>query len=555
MLSDVEIAQSATLKPIDDIATSLGLEDHEFEPYGRYKAKLPLSVLRSREHAPDGKLVLVTGMSPTPAGEGKTTVNVGLSMALHKIGKSAVSTLREPSLGPVFGMKGGAAGGGYSQVLPMDDINLHFTGDVSAIEAANNLLSALIDNSIHHGNPLRINPKKVTHRRAIDVNDRVLREIVVGMGSSANGVMRADGMNIVPASEIMAILCLATDLDDLKRRLSEMIVAYTVDNEPVTAADLGAVGAMAMLMKDAIKPNLVQTTENTPAIIHGGPFANIAHGCNSILATKMGLKLAEYTVTEAGFGADLGAEKFFDIVCPVAGFTPNAAVVVVTVRALRYNGEAQAEQTAVHSLDPVRSGLVNLERHLENLAKFGVPCVVAINRFPTDTDEEIEVIKRRCAELGVGVAESEGFTRGGDGATELAEIVVELCEREPDFAPLYDPSLVIKDKIATVAREIYRADGVDYTSAAESDIERLAQIGINDLPVCMAKTQYSFSDDPAVLGAPTNFRITVREVRLSSGAGFVVALTRSIITMPGLPKEPAALGMDIHDDGTIVGLS
>lgn len=555
MLSDVEIAQSATLKPIDDIAASLGLEDHEFEPYGRYKAKLPLSVLRSREHAPDGKLVLVTGMSPTPAGEGKTTVNVGLSMALHKIDKSAVSTLREPSLGPVFGMKGGAAGGGYSQVLPMDDINLHFTGDVSAIEAANNLLSALIDNSIHHGNPLRINPKKVTHRRAIDVNDRVLREIVVGMGSSANGVMRADGMNIVPASEIMAILCLATDLDDLKRRLSEMIVAYTVDNEPVTAADLGAVGAMAMLMKDAIKPNLVQTTENTPAIIHGGPFANIAHGCNSILATKMGLKLAEYTVTEAGFGADLGAEKFFDIVCPVAGFTPNAAVVVVTVRALRYNGEAQAEQTAVHSLDPVRSGLVNLERHLENLAKFGVPCVVAINRFPTDTDEEIEVIKRRCAELGVGVAESEGFTRGGDGATELAEIVVELCEREPDFAPLYDPSLVIKDKIATVAREIYRADGVDYTSAAESDIERLAQIGINDLPVCMAKTQYSFSDDPAVLGAPTNFRITVREVRLSSGAGFVVALTRSIITMPGLPKEPAALGMDIHDDGTIVGLS
>ena len=555
MLSDVEIAQSATLKPIDDIAASLGLEDHEFEPYGRYKAKMPLSVLRSREHAPDGKLVLVTGMSPTPAGEGKTTVNVGLSMALHKIGKSAVSTLREPSLGPVFGMKGGAAGGGYSQVLPMDDINLHFTGDVSAIEAANNLLSALIDNSIHHGNPLRINPKKVTHRRAIDVNDRVLREIVVGMGSSANGVMRADGMNIVPASEVMAILCLATDLDDLKRRLSEMIVAYTVDNEPVTAADLGAVGAMAMLMKDAIKPNLVQTTENTPAIIHGGPFANIAHGCNSILATKMGLKLAEYTVTEAGFGADLGAEKFFDIVCPVAGFTPNAAVVVVTVRALRYNGEAQAEQTAVHSLDPVRSGLVNLERHLENLAKFGVPCVVAINRFPTDTDEEIEVIKRRCAELGVGVAESEGFTRGGDGATELAEIVVELCEREPDFVPLYDPSFVIKDKIATVAREIYRADGVDYTSAAESDIERLAQIGINDLPVCMAKTQYSFSDDPAVLGAPTNFRITVREVRLSSGAGFVVALTRSIITMPGLPKEPAALGMDIHDDGTIVGLS
>lgn len=555
MLSDVEIAQSATLKPIDDIAASLGLEDHEFEHYGRYKSKLPLSVLRSREHAPDGKLVLVTGMSPTPAGEGKTTVNVGLSMALHKIGKSAVSTLREPSLGPVFGMKGGAAGGGYSQVLPMDDINLHFTGDVSAIEAANNLLSALIDNSIHHGNPLRINPKKVTHRRAIDVNDRVLREIVVGMGSSANGVMRADGMNIVPASEVMAILCLATDLDDLKRRLSEMIVAYTVDNEPVTAADLGAVGAMAMLMKDAIKPNLVQTTENTPAIIHGGPFANIAHGCNSILATKMGLKLAEYTVTEAGFGADLGAEKFFDIVCPVAGFTPNAAVVVVTVRALRYNGEAQAEQTAVHSLDPVRSGLVNLERHLENLAKFGVPCVVAINRFPTDTDEEIEVIKRRCAELGVGVAESEGFTRGGDGATELAEIVVELCEREPDFVPLYDPSLVIKDKIATVAREIYRADGVDYTSAAESDIERLAQIGINDLPVCMAKTQYSFSDDPAVLGAPTNFRITVREVRLSSGAGFVVALTRSIITMPGLPKEPAALGMDIHDDGTIVGLS
>lgn len=555
MLSDVEIAQSATLAHIDDIASSLGLADREFAPYGRDKAKLELTVLQERAHQPDGKLVLVTAINPTPAGEGKTTVNVGLSMALNKIGKSAISTLREPSLGPVFGMKGGAAGGGYSQVLPMEDINLHFTGDLSAIAGANNLLAAMIDNSIHHGNPLRINPKKITHRRTIDMNDRVLREIVVGLGTPGNGALRQDGVDIVPASEIMAILCLATDLDDLKRRFSNMIVAYTMDNEPVTAGDLGAVGAMALLMKDAIKPNLVQTIENTPAIIHGGPFANIAHGCNSILATRMGLKLADYTITEAGFGADLGAEKFFDIVCPIGGFKPDAVVVVATVRALRYNGQSSAEETIDHSLAPLEAGLVNLERHLENMAKYGVPCVVAINKFQTDRDDEIELIKTRCAALGVEVAESDGFARGGDGVTQLAEKVVELCERDSDFAPIYDSSATIKEKINIIAREIYRADGVDFSAAAESEIKRLARMGFTDLPVCIAKTQYSFSDDPTALGAPTDFRITVREVRLNSGSGFVVALTRSIITMPGLPKVPAALAMDVFDNGTVVGLS
>ncbi len=555
MLSDVEIAQSAHLRLIDDIASDMTLDDVEFTPYGRDKAKLELSILDRRAERPDGKLVLVTAINPTPAGEGKTTINVGLSMALNKIGKNAVSALREPSLGPVFGMKGGAAGGGYAQVVPMDDINLHFTGDMNAIATANNLLAAMIDNSMHHGNPLRINPKNVTHRRTIDMNDRVLRKIVVGLGMPGNGVIREDGVDIVPASEVMAILCLATDLDDLKRRLSNMIVAYNMDNEPVAAGDLGAVGAMALLMKDAIKPNLVQTLENTPAIIHGAPFANIAHGCNSILATKMGLKLADYTITEAGFGADLGAEKFFDIVCPIGGFTPDAVVVVATVRALRYNGQASAKETEENSVEPLKRGLVNLERHLENMKKYGVPCVVAINKFHTDTDVDIALIKERCAELGVDVAEADVFAKGGDGGKELADKVVKLCDTDSNFAPIYKRSATLKDKIRTVARHIYRADGVDFSTTAEAELDRLTQMGFGDSPVCIAKTQYSFSDDPTALGAPTDFRITVREVRHNSGSGFVVALTRSIITMPGLPKKPAALGMDLLDDGTIVGLS
>lgn len=572
MLSDVQIAQSASLSPITDVAEGLGLSDAEYSPYGRDKAKLELSVLADRAVRPDARLVLVTAINPTPAGEGKTTVNIGLSMALNKIGKNAISTLREPSLGPVFGIKGGAAGGGYAQVVPMADINLHFTGDFAAIAAANNLLAAMIDNSIHHGNPLRINPKKVTHQRTTDMNDRALRNIVVGLGGPGNGVMREDAVNIVPASEVMAILCLATDLDDLKRRFSDMIVAYNYDNEPVTAGDLGVVGAMALLMKDAIKPNLVQTLENTPAIIHGGPFANIAHGCNSVLATRMGMALADYTITEAGFGADLGAEKFFDIVCPVGGFAPDAVVVAATVRALRHNGEAAAKSAdagkrlsndAGQSLsnaagDPLASlaaGLVNLERHLENLAKYDVPCVVAINRFPTDTDAEHALIRERCEELGVEVAVADVFARGGEGGIELAEKVADLCERGGNFAPIYAPDTPLTGKIETVAREIYRADGVDFSEAAARDLARLESMGFGHLPVCIAKTQYSFSDDPSALGAPDSFRITVREVRLNSGSGFVVALTRSIITMPGLPQRPAAIGMDIRDDGTIVGLS
>ena len=555
MLSDVEIAQSATLLPIAEVAADLGIETNEYAPYGHDKAKLELTLLDRLADRPDGKLVLVTAINPTPAGEGKTTTNVGLSMALNKIGKKAITTLREPSLGPVFGVKGGAAGGGYAQVLPMDDINLHFTGDFGAIAATNNLLAALLDNSLQQGNPLRIDPKRIVLKRVVDMNDRVLRNIVVGLGKRADGVTREDGFDIVVASEVMAILCLTDGIEDLKARFGRMIPAYNAANEPITAADLQATGAMALLMKDAVKPNLVQTVDNTPAIIHGGPFANIAHGCNSILATKMGLKLADYTITEAGFGADLGAEKFMDIVCPKAGFAPDAVVVVATVRALKYNGGVPKTDLGPENLEALEAGIANLEQHLENLAKFGVPAVVALNRFPSDTDAELALVRDRCAALGVEVALSEVFAKGSDGGIELAEKVVELCERESTFTPLYTADLPLAEKIETIAREIYRADGVEFTPAAKKELATLTSLGFGDLPVCMAKTQYSFSDDPNLLGAPRDFKITVREVRVSAGAGFVVALTGEIMTMPGLPKVPAANGMDIDATGKITGLS
>lgn len=556
MLSDVEIAQQATLRPISELAASLGITETEYEPYGRDKAKLSLGLLDRLADRPDGKLILVTAVNPTPAGEGKTTTNVGLSMALNKLGKKAITTLREPSLGPVFGVKGGAAGGGYSQVVPMDDINLHFTGDFAAIAAANNLLAALLDNSLHQGNPLDIDPKRVVLRRVVDMNDRVLRNITIGQGKRGDGVTREDGFDIVVASEVMAILCLAQGVDDLKERLAQMIPAYTrATNQPVRASDLEAAGAMALLLKDAIKPNLVQTLDNTPAIIHGGPFANIAHGCNSIVATKLGLKLADYTVTEAGFGSDLGAEKFFDIVCPRAGLRPDAAVIVATVRSLKYNGGVARADLGTENLDALDRGFANLERHLQNIAKFGVPAVVALNRFPTDTDVELDLVRRRCGELGVGVAISEVFSRGADGGLELAERVVDLCERGSDFRPLYDEGLPIEDKLRTIAREIYRADRVELTASARADLKRITELGYGDLPVCVAKTQYSFTDDATKLGAPTGFTLTVRELRLNAGARFVVALTGDIMTMPGLPKVPAAHGMDIASDGTITGLS
>ena len=555
MKSDVEIAQGAQLLPISEIADDLGIREDEYSPYGRDKAKLELSLLDRLADRPDGKLVLVTAINPTPAGEGKTTTNVGLSMALNKIGKKAITTLREPSLGPVFGVKGGAAGGGYSQVLPMDDINLQFTGDFNAIGVANNLLAALLDNSLQQGNPLGIDPKRVVLKRVMDMNDRALRNIVVGLGKRTDGVTREDGFDIVVASEVMAILCLTNGLSDLKARFERMIPAYSVSNQPVTAGDLQASGAMTLVMKDAIRPNLVQTIENTPAIIHGGPFANIAHGCNSILATRMGLKLADYTITEAGFGADLGAEKFFDIVCPKAGFTPDAVVVVATIRALKYNGGVARAELGGEDVDALAKGIVNLEQHLENMAKFGVPAVVALNRFPTDSDAEIALVRERCAQLGVPVALSEVFADGSEGGIELARLVVEACEKPSDFTPLYESELPLDEKIGIVAREIYRADGVQFTESARQQLARITQLGHGELPVCMAKTQYSFSDNASLLGAPRGFTVTVREVRLSAGAGFVVALTGDIMTMPGLPKTPAAAGMDIAEDGTITGLS
>ena len=555
MKTDIEIAQSANMLPIKEIAERLGIEEDDLELYGKYKAKISEEYIQSVSERPDGKLILVTAINPTPAGEGKTTTTVGLGQAMAKIGKNAIIALREPSLGPVMGIKGGAAGGGYAQVVPMEDINLHFTGDMHAITAANNLLSAAIDNHIHHGNELRIDARRITWRRCMDMNDRALREIVVGLGGKINGFPRQDQFLITVASEIMAILCLADDLDDLRDRLGRIVAAYNLDGEPVTAKELKVDGAMTLLLKDAIKPNLVQTLENTPCLMHGGPFANIAHGCNSVRATKLGLKLADYCITEAGFGSDLGAEKFFDIKCRAAGLKPDCVVLVATIRALKYNGGAKKDELGTEDLEALKKGMVNLGAHIENMRKYGVPVAVAVNRFATDSQAEIDAVEEYCRKMDAKVALCEVFAKGGDGGVELAKLVVEtIANTESKFRPIYDLELPIKDKIEAIAKNIYGADGVQYTSAAENQIRRLSELGFDKLPVCMAKTQYSLSDNPKVLGRPKGFDITVREVTVSAGAGFIVALTGSIMTMPGLPKYPAANNMDISSDGTVVGL-
>ncbi|WP_338449221.1 formate--tetrahydrofolate ligase [Niallia oryzisoli] len=556
MKTDVQIAQEASVRPISEIAEYLGITDEEYELYGKYKAKVSLGVLERLENKPDGKLILVTAINPTPAGEGKTTVNVGLSMGLNQIGKKTITALREPSLGPVFGIKGGAAGGGYAQVVPMEDINLHFTGDFHAITSAHNLLAAMLDNHIHQGNTLNINPKRVVWKRVLDMNDRALRNIIIGLGGTGDGFIRQSGFDITVASEVMAILCLANSFSDLKERLSRMVVAYTFDGNAVTAGDLKATGAMTLLLKDAIKPNLVQTLENTPAFIHGGPFANIAHGCNSVMATKIGLKLADYVVTEAGFGADLGAEKFFNIKSRFAKLKPNAVVVVATIRALKMNGGIAKDELDNENVAALNKGFANLERHLQNVNKFGVPALVAINKFPTDTEAEIDLLKERCSEKGVDVILTDVYAKGGAGAIELAEKVVEVCEtKQSQYMPLYDTEHSIVEKITTIATEIYRAERVEFTAQAKRQIKEIEKLGLDKMPVCIAKTQYSFSDNPALLGAPTGFTITVREIKVNAGAGFIVAITGSIMTMPGLPKVPAANGMDITEDGTIIGLS
>lgn len=556
MKTDIEIAQSANMKSICEIADDLGISADELELYGKYKAKLSDELCDRLEGEKDGKLILVTAINPTPAGEGKTTTSVGLGQAMKKIGKSAIIALREPSMGPVMGIKGGAAGGGYAQVVPMEDINLHFTGDMHAITAANNLLSAAIDNHIHQGNELDIDARAITWKRCLDMNDRALRQVVVGLGGKVNGYPREDGFMITVASEIMAILCLAKDMDDLKRRIAAIVIGYNTDGEPITAGDLKVAGAMGLLLRDAIKPNLVQTLENTPCLMHGGPFANIAHGCNSIRATKLGLKLADYCITEAGFGSDLGAEKFFDIKCRIGGLKPSCVVLVATVRALKYNGGVPKAELAKENTDALKDGIVNLGKHIENMQKYGLPVIVAINRFMTDTDEELEIIEQYCRDMGVDFSMCEVFAKGGDGGVELAEKVVEVSERggEMNFAPIYDEKASIDEKINTIAKEIYGADGVVYTPKAKKAIARLEKQGFDKLPICMAKTQYSLSDDPSLLGRPSGFEITVREVRVSAGAGFVVALTGDVMTMPGLPKVPAANNMDIDKDGKIVGL-
>ena len=554
MKSDIEIAQSAEMLPISEIANRLGVQPEELAPYGRYKAKLSEEIFSRLSGRPDGKLVLVTAINPTPAGEGKTTTTVGLGQAMEKIGKKAIIALREPSLGPVFGIKGGAAGGGYAQVVPMEDINLHFTGDMHAITAANNLLCALIDNHLQQGNELGIDPRRILFKRCLDMNDRALRNVIVGLGGKVNGVPREDGFLITVASEVMAILCLASDLEDLKKRLGEILVAYTYGNQPVYARDLHASGAMTALLKDALKPNLVQTLENTPALMHGGPFANIAHGCNSVRATRLALKLADYTITEAGFGSDLGAEKFFDIKCRYAGLAPSAVVLVATMRALKYNGGVPKAQTGEPNVEALKRGLPNLAKHVENMQKYGVPVVVAINRFLTDSDEEVKLLSDFCAQTGCRFALSEVFAKGGEGGVELAKAVVEACEQPSQFRLLYDIDLPVKEKIAEIATEIYGADGVNYTAAAEKRLAEIEALGKAGLPVCMAKTQYSLSDDPSRLGRPAGFTITVKDLRLSAGAGFIVALTGDIMTMPGLPKAPAARQIDVDAAGQISGL-
>jgi len=555
LLTDIEIAKQADIKPISDIAEKLGISADELEFYGKYKAKLPLSLLKKYENKEDGKLILVTAINPTPAGEGKTTVTVGLGEAMNRIGKKAVIALREPSMGPVFGIKGGAAGGGYAQVIPMEDINLHFTGDMHAITAANNLLCAIIDNHIQQGNELRIDPRRILFKRCLDMNDRALRNVVIGLGGKVNGVPREDGFMITVASEIMAILCLSSGIKDLKERLGSILTAYTYDGTPVYARDLNAVGSMAALLKDAIKPNLVQTLENTPALMHGGPFANIAHGCNSVTATRLALKLGDYCITEAGFGADLGAEKFLDIKCRCAGLKPSCVVIVATIRALKYNGGVPKAELSKENTVALKNGIVNLETHIENMRKYGLPVVVAINRFATDTEAEIETIEAFCKEKDVPVSLTEVFARGGEGGKELAEKVVKTIEtKEAHFKPIYDEKLSIKEKLNVLAKEIYRAGDVVFTSNAEKAISEIEKLGKDKLPICVAKTQYSLSDDPQKLGSPKGFTLTVRDVRLSAGAGFIVALTGDIMTMPGLPKQPAAYKIDVDDDGNVSGL-
>lgn len=555
MKTDIQIAQEATMLPIKDVAASIGIEEDDLELYGKYKAKISDELINRTKKNPDGKLILVTAINPTPAGEGKTTTSVGLGEAFGRLGKKALIALREPSLGPCFGIKGGAAGGGYAQVVPMEDLNLHFTGDFHAITSANNLLAALLDNHIQQGNELGIDPRQIVWKRCMDMNDRVLRNIVVGLGSKMDGMVREDHFVITVASEIMAILCLADDMADLKKRLGRIIVAYTFDGKHVTADDLQATGSMAALLKDALKPNLIQTLEHTPAIVHGGPFANIAHGCNSVRATKTALKLADYVITEAGFGADLGAEKFFDIKCRMAGLKPDAVVLVATIRALKYNGGVPKDELSSENLDALKAGIVNLEKHIENLHKFGVPVVVTLNSFVTDTKAETDFVEQFCKERGCEFALSEVWEKGGEGGIDLANKVLETIEhKESNFKVLYDDSLSLKEKIETVAKEIYGADGVTYSPAAERELKRITDLGMGDFPVCMAKTQYSLSDDAKKLGRPSGFKINVREVYASAGAGFVVAVNGSIMTMPGLSKKPAAYGIDVDDNGVITGL-
>lgn len=555
MLTDIEIAQQAKLRPIGQVAASLGIPEDDLEYYGKYKAKISDAFLSSVRERPDGRLILVTAINPTPAGEGKTTTSIGLGEAMARIGKKAVIALREPSLGPVFGIKGGAAGGGYAQAVPMEDINLHFTGDMHAITAANNLLCAMVDNHLQQGNPLGIDPRRILIKRCLDMNDRALRFATIGLGGKINGVPREEGFIITVASEIMAILCLADDLMDLKERIANILVGYTYDNRPIYARDLKAQGAMAVLLKDAVKPNLVQTLENNPVLMHGGPFANIAHGCNSVRATKLALKLGDYAITEAGFGSDLGAEKFFDIKCRKAGLTPGCVVVVATVRALKYNGGVAKADLNAENVPALEAGIVNLKAHVANMRKFGVPVVVAINRFPSDTEAELQVVDRCCKEMDVPYALSEVFTKGGAGGEDLARVVVDTLETRPThFAPIYPLDLPLKEKIGVIAREIYGADHVEYAAGAEKAIREIEGMGYGELPVCMAKTQYSLSDDPALLGRPEGFALHVSEVRLSAGAGFVVALTGSIMTMPGLPRVPSAEKIDIDENGVITGL-
>ena len=555
MLSDIEIAQQAKMQKITDVAAKLGISEDDIELYGKYKAKLSYDLIRRVKDKKDGKLILVTAITPTPAGEGKSTTTVGLAQGLAKLGKKVIVALREPSLGPCMGIKGGAAGGGYSQVVPMEDINLHFTGDFHAITSAHMLLAAMLDNHIQQGNALNIDPRRIAWKRVVDMNDRELRNIVVGLGGKAHGVPRQDGFDITVASEVMAILCLASSLHDLKERLAKIIVAYDYNGKPVTAGQIKAQGAMAALLKDAVKPNLVQTLENVPAIIHGGPFANIAHGCNSVMATQTGLKLADYTITEAGFGADLGAEKFFDIKCRYAGLKPDATVIVATVRALKMHGGVPKTDLKTPNVEAVKKGLVNLEKHIENVKKFGVPCVVAINIFAQDTAEELEAVREHCAKHGVNVALSDVFAKGGEGGIDLSKEVIALADSgESKFAPIYPLDMSLKGKIETIAKEIYGADGVNYTKEADKALKEFEELGYGNLPICMAKTQYSFSDDPALLGRPSGFKITIRNCRIAAGAGFIVVLTGDVMTMPGLPKVPAAEKIDVTDDGVISGL-